>query len=77
MAGRGVIVYSYEFKRQNVNVFTFVADKESKRSTVQYVERLRALMIFLKTFWMFAVNTRVLEKVLNQKVVQRNLFNFL
>lgn len=38
--------------------------------------RLRAVMIFLKTFWMFAVNTRVLEKVLNKKIVQRNLFYF-
>lgn len=34
MVGRDVIVYSSEFKRQNVNVFTFAADKESKRSTV-------------------------------------------
>lgn len=34
MVGRDVIVYRSELKRQNVNVFTFAADKESERSSV-------------------------------------------
>lgn len=47
---------------------TFLLLQQIKnRNGVQYVERLRSVMIFPKTFWMFTVNTRVVEKFLNEK----------